>query len=107
MTSTAHLSVAGHARPGSSRDRSRDDLYARPCVQIIGASRPSAVRALLTRSITMTALELERRIRTRLRKPSTEVRLESLLVRQRQADLVRDQRHVAELRLAATVPGPR
>ena len=55
----------------------------------------------------MTALELERRLRTRRRKPSTEVRLESLLLRQWQADQVRDQRHVAELRLASTVPGPR
>jgi hypothetical protein len=74
MTSTAHLSVAGHARPGSSRDRSRDDLYARPCVQIIGASRPSAVRALLARSVTMTALAIERRIRARRRQRSTQAR---------------------------------
>jgi hypothetical protein len=78
-----------------------------PSVDLVGASRPSAVRALLARSITMTALELERRLRTRRRKPSTEVRLESLLRRQWQADQVRDQRYVAELRLASTVPGPR
>ena len=84
-----------------------DRIVQNPSVRLVGASRPSAVRALLARSITMTALELERRVRTRLRKPSTEVRLESLLIRQRQADLVRDQRHLAELRLASTVPGPR
>ena len=101
MTTTSHLALAdGHQL---RRDRS---LY-NPSVDLVGASRPSAVRALLARSITMTALELERRLRTRRRKPSTEVRLESLLLRQWQADQVRDQRHVAELRLASTVPGPR
>jgi hypothetical protein len=101
VTTTSHLALvdAGSRRHG----RSLHD----PSLDLVGASRPSAVRALLARSITMTALELERRVRTRLRKPSTEVRLESLLIRQRQADLVRDQRHLAELRLASTVPGPR
>ena len=101
MTTTSHLALvdAGHRR----HDRTSYD----PSVDLVGASRPSAVRALLARSITMTALELERRLRTRLRKPSTEVRLESLLDRQRRADLVRDQRRLAELRLASTVPGPR
>ena len=101
MTTTSHLALVD-AVPRRA-DRSLHD----PSVDLVGASRPSAVRALLARSITMTALELERRVRTRLRKPSTEVRLESLLIRQRQADLVRDQRHLAELRLASTVPGPR
>ena len=101
MTTTSHLALvdAGSRRHG----RALHD----PSAHLVGASRPSAVRALLARSITMTALELERRLRTRRRKPSTEVRLESLLRRQRQADQVRTQRHVAELRLAATVPGPR
>ena len=101
MTTTSHLALAdGHQL---RRDRSLHD----PSVDLVGASRPSAVRALLARSITMTALELERRLRTRRRKPSTEVRLESLLRRQWQADQVRNQRRVAELRLASTVPGPR
>ena len=100
MTTTSHLALAdAHQR----RDRTLHD----PSVDLVGASRPSAVRALLARSITMTALELERRLRTRRRKPSTGVRLDSLLRRQWQADQVRDQRHVAELRLASTVPGPR
>jgi hypothetical protein len=99
VTATSQFAHAAQRR----RDRTVHD----PSVHLVGASRPSAVRALLARSITMTALELERRLRTRLRKPSTEVRLESLLVRQRQADLVRDQRHLAELRLASTVPGRR
>ena len=101
MTTTSHLALADAYR--GRLDRTLHD----PSVDLVGAARPSAVRALLARSITMTALELERRVRTRLRKPSTEVRLESLLDRQRQADLVRDQRHLAELRLASTVPGPR
>jgi hypothetical protein len=101
VTTTSQLALAG---AGSRR---RDRFVHDPSVDLVGASRPSAVRALLARSITMTALELERRVRTRLRKPSTEVRLESLLRRQWQADQVRDQRLVAELRLASTVPGPR
>ena len=100
MTTTSHLALADGRR---RRDRTLHD----PSVDLVGASRPSAVRALLARIITMTALELERRLRTRRRKPSTEVRLESLLRRQWQADQVRNQRRVAELRLASTVPGPR
>jgi len=101
VTTTSQLALA--RRRQGRRDRTVHD----PSVRLVGAPRLSAVRALLARSITMTALELERRVRTRLRKPSTKVRLESLLTRQRQADLVRDQRHLAELRLASTVPGPR
>ena len=101
MTTTSQLALA-HVD-----QRRRDCIVHDPSVRLVGASRPSAVRALLARSITMTALELERRLRTRRRKPSTEVRLESLLRRQWQADQVRDQRLVAELRLASTVPGPR
>ena len=101
MTTTSHLALvdADHRR----HDRTVHD----PSVDLVGASRPSAVRALLARSVTMTALALERRLRTRRRKPDTEVRLESLLRRQRQADQVRTRRHADELRLAATVPGPR
>ena len=101
MTTTSQLALA------NAGQRRRDRIVHDPSVRLVGASRPSAVRALLSRSITMTALELERRLRTRRRKPSTEVRLESLLRRQWQADQVRDQRHVAEIRLASTVPGPR
>jgi hypothetical protein len=100
VTTTSQLALADAARR-------RDRIVHDPSVDLVGASRPSAVRALLARSITMTALELERRLRTRRRKPNTEVRLESLLRRQWQADHVRKQRHVAELRLAATGRGPR
>ena len=101
MTTTSHLALvdAGSRRHG----RSLHD----PSLDLVGASRPSAVRARLARSITMTALALELRLRTRRRKPDTEVRLESLLRRQRQADQVRSRRHVDELRLASTVLGPR
>ena len=101
MTTTSQLAIAHAAR------RRHDRIVHDPSVDLIGASRPSAVRALLARSITMTALALERRLRTRRRKPDTEVRLESLLRKQSQADHVGDQRHAHELRLAATVLGPR
>ena len=96
--STSHLELVGAPRRRTLHD---------PSIDLVGASRPSAVRALLARSITMTALELERRLRTRRRKPSTEVRLASLLRREQQADQVRSQRHSHEVRLAAMVPGPR
>ena len=55
----------------------------------------------------MTALELERRLRTRRRQPSTQVRLVTLYKQRQQADQVRTARHAAEMRLAATVLGPR
>jgi hypothetical protein len=100
VSTTSQLAIA-HA------ERRRDRIVHDPSVDLLGASRPSAVRALLGRSITMTALALELRVRTRRRKPDTEVRLESLLRRQWQADHVRNQRQVAELWLAATGPGPR
>ena len=95
MTTTSHLALvdAGSRRHG----RSLHD----PSVDLVGASRPSAVRALLARSITMTALELERRLRTRLRKPSTSVRLESQLRQQRQVDHLRKARRQAELPLSS------
>ncbi len=99
MTTTSHLSLV------DARSRRRDRTVHDPSVALVGASRPSAVRALLARSITMTALELERRLRTRLRKPSTEVRLESLLRKQRQADHLRTARYDAELRLASVGRG--
>ena len=101
MTTTSHLALADVEQ--RRRDRSPHD----PSVDLVGASRPSAVRALLARSVTMTALALERRLRTRQRKPDTEVRLESLLRRQWQADHVLNQRLQHERRLASTVPGPR
>jgi len=63
VTSTAHLTLAGAGRRAQHR-QSIDP--------IVGDSRPGAVRALLARSITMTAHELERRIRIRRRQPSTE-----------------------------------
>jgi hypothetical protein len=65
--STAHLAVTDRPRPGSDRD----DVH-NPCIRIVGASRPSAVRALLIRSITMTAISIERRTRTLRRRPDTQ-----------------------------------
>ncbi len=92
MTTTSHLALVG-------ADRRHSALHD-PSTDLVGASRPSAVRALLARSITMTALELERRLRTRLRKPSTSVRLESRLHQQRQVDHLRKARRQAELPLS-------
>ncbi|HYY10527.1 MAG TPA: hypothetical protein VE781_06280 [Kineosporiaceae bacterium] len=99
MTTTSHLALVDPDRRRVATLHDPSDL--------VGASRPAAVRALLARSVTMTALDLERRLRTRRRQPSTQVRLESLLRQQRQADRLRTARHTAELRLAATGPGPR
>jgi hypothetical protein len=62
VTSTAHLVLVASDRHADHR-QSTDP--------IVGDGRPSAVRALLARSITMTAHELERRVRTRRRQPST------------------------------------
>jgi len=62
VTSTAHLVLVSPDRHADHR-QSTDP--------IVGDGRPSAVRALLARSITMTAHELERRVRTRRRQPST------------------------------------
>jgi hypothetical protein len=92
VTTTSHLALVDtDRRRGASTD---------PSIDLVGATRPSAVRALLARSITMTALELERRLRTRLRKPSTSVRLESQLHQQRQVDHLRKARRQAELPLS-------
>ena len=68
MTTTSHLALA------DAQQRRRDCTLHDPSVDLVGASRPSAVRALLIRSVTMTALELERRLRTRRRKASTQAR---------------------------------
>ena len=62
MTSTSHLALVAPDLRADHR-KSTDP--------IVGDGRPSAVRALLARSITMTAHELERRVRTRRRQPST------------------------------------
>jgi hypothetical protein len=101
VTTTSHLALVD-----ATARRRRSSLHD-PSVDLVGASRPSAVRALLARSVTMTALALERRFRTRRRKPDTGVRLERLLHRQRQADQFVTRRQVDELRLALMVGGPR
>jgi hypothetical protein len=84
--STTYLAVVDRTRPGSDRD----DVH-NPSIRIVGASRPSAVRALLARSITMTALSIERRIRTLRRRPHTRARPLPELVawHERQADRAR------------------
>jgi hypothetical protein len=95
MTSTAHLSVAG---------QSRDDIRTRPSIQTIGAYRPSAVRALLARSITMTAFAIERRIRARRRQPDSRALGPSLaLWRERQAQRARHEEHLAQASAARTL----
>jgi hypothetical protein len=70
MSPRAHLAVLDPARPGGSRE----DIRVRPSVQTIGAFRPCAVRALLARSVTMTAFAIERRIRARRRQPDSQAR---------------------------------
>ena len=72
MTSTAHLVLV-------TPDRHAD--HCQSTDPIVGDGRPSAVRALLARSITMTAHELERRVRTRRRQPSTNLPRLSLRLR--------------------------
>ncbi len=93
MTSSSHLVLLDGARPGARPDRFRS------------ASRPSALRALLARSVTMTALEIERRIRTRRRKPSTEARsLRSLAVpRQRRVSRAVHETQAADAGLQRTI----
>jgi hypothetical protein len=95
--STAHLALADRARPGSDRD----DVH-NPSIRIVGASRPSAVRALLARSITMTALEIERRVRTLRRRPYTRaLALPTGAERRgRQTDRARHELRLAEAGLA-------
>ena len=100
MTATGHLPLAGPTRPGGTRV----DVQTRPCVQTIGASRPSAVRALLARSVTMTALAIERRIRARRRRSDTRALGPSLaLRRQRQAAWARHEHHLAQAGAARTL----
>ena len=100
MTPTAYLAITGRARPGIRRG----DVQTRPFVQTIGAWRPSAVRALLARSITMTALAIERRIRARRRQPdSRALGLSLALWRERQASRARHERHLAQAGAARTL----
>ena len=96
MSTVAHLAATDRTRPGSDRD----DVH-NPCIRIVGASRPSAVRALLARSITMTALSIERRIRTLRRRANTEALPLPKLVawHERQAERARQ-----DLDLAKTTP---
>jgi hypothetical protein len=91
--STAHLAVTHRTRPGSDRDD-----VSNPSIRIVGASRQSAVRALLARSITMTALSIERRIRTLRRRRHTRVRPLPELVawHERQADRARQDLELAK-----------
>jgi hypothetical protein len=91
--STDYLAVIDRTRPGSDRDDAHN-----PCIRIVGASRPSAVRALLTRSITMTALSIERRIRTRRRRPDIQALPLSTLVawHERQAARARQELELAK-----------
>ena len=70
MTPAAYLTTRDRARPGVRRDV----IQIRPSVQTIGVSRPSAVRALLARSVTMTAFAIECRIRARRRQPDSQAR---------------------------------
>jgi uncharacterized protein (DUF1684 family) len=99
VPSTAHLAVTGRARPGSDRDA---EVPTSVC--IAGAARPSAVRALLARSITMTALEIERRLRTRRRRADSRARVLSLaLWEQRQAGRARHETHLTEAGAARTL----
>jgi hypothetical protein len=100
VTSSAYLTVTRRTCPGTGRDATAVD----PSVRIVGAARLAAVRALLARSITMSALEIERRIRTRRRQPDTRARAESLaLWRQRQAGRARHESHLAEAGAARTL----
>jgi hypothetical protein len=91
--STTYLAVADRTRPGSDRDDLRN-----PSIRIVGASRPSAVRALLARSITMTALWIERRVRTLRRRPDTKaLGLPQLVAwHERQADRARQDLELAK-----------
>jgi hypothetical protein len=91
--STAYLAVTDRTRPGSDRD----DVH-NPCIRVVGASRPSAVRALHVRTITMTAFSIERRVRTLRRRAKTEARSLPQLVawHERQADRARQELELAK-----------
>jgi len=100
VTSTAYLAVTDRARRVALRASTSPD----PSVRTIGAFRPSAVRALLARSVTMTALAIERRIRARRRQPDTRALGPSLaLRRQRQAAWARHEHHLAQAGAARTL----
>jgi hypothetical protein len=104
MTSTTHLSVVPSTRQHPGPHRTRDDIRSRPSIRSIGAFRQSAVRALLTRSITMTALAIERRIRARRRQPDSRALGPSLaLWRERQAQRARHEQYLAEASAARTL----
>jgi hypothetical protein len=102
--STTYLAVTDRTRPGSDRD----DVH-NPSIRIVGASRPSAVRALLARSITMTALSIERRVRTLRRRPSTRaLDLPKLVAwHERQADRARQDLELAKATSLWSLPGNR
>jgi hypothetical protein len=102
--STAYLAVTDRIRPGHDRD----DVH-NPCIRIVGVSRPSAVRALLARSITMTALSIERRVRTLRRRPSTDALPLSQLVawHERQADRARRDLELAKATAIWSLPASR
>jgi hypothetical protein len=100
VTSTAYLAVTDRARRAALRASTSPD----PSVRTIGAFRPSAVRALLARSVTMTAVAIERRIRARRRQPDTRALGPSLaLRRQRQAAWARHEHHLAQAGAARTL----
>jgi hypothetical protein len=78
VRSTAYVAATTAPVPGCRGDvqthasaPTRWSAQSHPSVQIIGTSRPSAVRALLARSVTVTAFAIERRIRMLRRHPST------------------------------------
>jgi hypothetical protein len=102
--STAHLAVTDRTRPG----RDRDDVH-NPCIRIVGVSRPAAVRALLARSITMTALSIERRVRTLRRRPNTgALPLPQLIAwHERQADRARRDLELAKATAIWSLPASR
>jgi hypothetical protein len=102
--STTYLAVTDRTRPGPDRD----DVH-NPCIRTVGASRPSAVRAFLARSITMTALSIERRVRTLRRRPNTRALPLPTLVawHERQADRARQQLELAKATSIWSLPSGR
>jgi hypothetical protein len=100
MRSWAYLAVVDRVDGPAARD----DIRIRPSIQTIGASRPSAVRALLARSVTMTALAIERRVRIRLRRPDTRgPGLPLVLAQERRASRARHEQHLAQASAGRTL----